>query len=155
MDNIYIFLIYDKKIELIKLFNDQFDLYFNIISHGLENYYLTKAMNNNYNNKKVLIINMGGKTTELVTFDKGLITDTKNLTLGVADILNNFSRINETYSHHSIEDIESFVSDKLSNVKLNSDYDCAIFTGGEEYLNYLLILTLYLILNLMMVSINI
>ena len=82
----------ERKQDLVKLFNDKFDLHFNIISHGIENYYLAKAMENDYNNKKVLIINMGGKTTELVTF----------------------------------------VGTKITDTKLDKDYDCAIFTGGEE-----------------------
>ena len=122
----------ERKIDLVKLFNDKFDLHFNIISHGIENYYLAKAMENDYNNKKVLIINMGGKTTELVTFVGTKITDTKNLNLGVADLLNNFDKVNEKYSGNNMEEMENFVSEKLSNVKLEKDYDCAIFTGGEE-----------------------
>lgn len=125
-------LIYEKKQELVKLFNDKFDLHFNIISHGIENYYLAKAMENDYNNKKVLIINMGGKTTELVTFVGDKITDTKNLTIGVADLLNNFDKVNLEYSGNTMEEMEKFVLDKLDNIKLNNDYDCAIFTGGEE-----------------------
>ena len=28
--------------------------------------------------------------------------------------------------------MEEFIADKLNNIKLASDYDCAIFTGGEE-----------------------
>lgn len=125
-------LIYEKKQELVKLFNDKFDLHFNIISHGIENYYLAKAMENDYNNKKVLIINMGGKTTELVTFVGDKITDTKNLTIGVADLLNNFDKVNLEYSGNTMEEMEKFVLDKLDNIKLDNDYDCAIFTGGEE-----------------------
>ena len=138
-DNTYIFvtgifrnLVQEKKQELVRLFNDKFDLHFNIISHGIENYYLAKAMENNYNNKKVLIINMGGKTTELVTFVGTKITDTKNLNLGVADLLNNFDRVNEKYSGNSIEEMENFVKEKLIDIELDKDYDCAIFTGGEE-----------------------
>lgn len=138
-DNTYIFvtgifrnLVQEKKQELVRLFNDKFDLHFNIISHGIENYYLAKAMENNYNNKKVLIINMGGKTTELVTFVGTKITDTKNLNLGVADLLNNFDKVNEKYSGNTIEEIENFVVEKLNNLDLDKDYDCAIFTGGEE-----------------------
>ena len=122
----------ERKQELVKLFNDEFDLHFNIISHGIENYYLAKAMENDYNGKKVLIINMGGKTTELVTFIGSKITDTKNLNLGVADLLNAFSKVNEKYSGDSLEDMEKFVSEKLINIELDKDYDCAIFTGGEE-----------------------
>lgn len=121
-----------RKQDLVKLFNEKFDLHFNIISHGIENYYLTKAMENDYNNKKVLIINMGGKTTELVTFVGDKITDTKNLTIGVADLLNNFDKVNDKYSGDTVEDMEKFVAQRLSNIKLDNDYDCAIFTGGEE-----------------------
>lgn len=125
-------LIQERKIDLVKLFNDKFDLHFNIISHGIENYYLGKAMENDYNNKKVLIINMGGKTTELVTFIGTKITGTNNLTIGVADLLNNFNKVNEKYSGNTVEEMENFVAEKLCDIKLDKDYDCAIFTGGEE-----------------------
>lgn len=125
-------LINEKKVELIKLFNDKFDLHFNIISHGIENYYLQKAMQNDYNGKKVLIINMGGKTTELVTFVGSEITGTKNLTVGVADLLNGFSKVNDVTSGDTVEAMTDFVLEKLANVDFDTDYDCAIFTGGEE-----------------------
>lgn len=125
-------LIQERKQSLIKLFNDKFDLHFNIISHGIENYYLAKAMENDYNNKKVLIINMGGKTTELVTFVGTKITDTKNLNIGVADLLNNFNKVNEKYSGNTVTEMENFVAERLSDIELDKDYDCAIFTGGEE-----------------------
>ncbi len=122
----------EKKQELVQLFNDYFDLHFQIISHGIENYYLAKAMENDYNNKKVLIINMGGKTTELVTFLDSKILDTKNLNIGVADLLNNFDKVNKKYSENTIEEMEKFVKSELKNLKLDNDYDGAIFTGGEE-----------------------
>ena len=122
----------ERKKDLVKLFNERFDLHFNIISHGIENYYLAKAMENDYNNKKVLIINMGGKTTELVTFVGDKITDTRNLTIGVGDLLNNFDKVNDKYSGNTVEEMEKFVREKLSNIELDKDYDCAIFTGGEE-----------------------
>lgn len=125
-------LCYQKRMEMVKLFNDRFDLFFNIISHGIENYYLTKAMENDYNDKKVLIINMGGKTTELVTFEGSKIIDTKNLNIGVADLLNNFNKVNEQVSKNTIEEMDKFVEEKLSDIKLDNDYDCCIFTGGEE-----------------------
>lgn len=122
----------ERKEDMVKLFNDKFDLHFNIISHGIENYYLSKAMENDYNGKKVLIINMGGKTTELVTFVGSKITDTRNLNIGVADLLNNFEKVNNEYSGNTVEEMESFVRDKLSDINLDTDYDCAIFTGGEQ-----------------------
>lgn len=125
-------LIQERKQDLVKLFNDRFDLHFNIISHGIENYYLAKAMENDYNDKKVLIINMGGKTTELVTFVGTKVTDNKNLNIGVADLLNNFNKVNEKYSGNTVTEMENFVAEKLSDIELDKDYDCAIFTGGEE-----------------------
>jgi len=91
-------LTFEKKQELVKLFNNELDLHFNIISHGIENYYLGKAMENNYNNKKVLVINMGGKTTELVTFENNKITERSNLKVGVADLLNAFPDANQSIS---------------------------------------------------------
>lgn len=121
-----------KKIEMLKLFNDKFDLHFNIISHGIEAYYLSKAMEHDYNGKKVLIINMGGKTTELVTYLGDKLTGIKTINVGVADVLNNFDRINEEYSGHSVEEIEEFTFNKLKDLNLDNDYDVAIFTGGEE-----------------------
>lgn len=121
-----------KKQELVNEFNEKLDLHFNIISHGIENYYLGKAMENDYNNKKVMIINMGGKTTELITFDNGNITDRKNLKIGVAELLNTFPEVNDSISSASIEDMNNFVKQKIADINFDTDYDCAIFTGGEE-----------------------
>ena len=123
---------YTKKQELVKEFKDKFDLFFNIISHGIENYYLGKATEHNYDNKKVMIINMGGKTTELVTFNKGKIEDRKNLVVGVADLLNKFPEVNNSISDVSLEEMNEFVKEKLVDINFDLDYDCAIFTGGEE-----------------------
>ena len=125
-------LTHERKKELVKEFNDKLDLHFNIISHGIENYYLGKAMENSYNNKKVMIINMGGKTTELITFMNGNITERKNLVIGVADLMNKFPTVNESISAVSIKEINDFVKEKLKDVSFDNDYDCAIFTGGEE-----------------------
>lgn len=121
-----------KKQEMVKLFNDELDLHFNIISHGIENYYLGKAMEHDYNNKKVMIINMGGKTTELVIFDKGKIVERKNLKIGVADLLNKFPQVNEEISVCTVEEMNEFVKEKLKDISFDKAYDCAIFTGGEE-----------------------
>lgn len=123
---------YERKQELVKEFNNKLDLHFNIISHGIENYYLGKATENTYNNKKVMIINMGGKTTELITFQDGKITDRKNLVVGVADLMNRFPEVNESLSKASIEEMNDFVKEKLKGITFEQDYDCAIFTGGEE-----------------------
>ncbi|MDD3392310.1 MAG: hypothetical protein PHE54_02085 [Bacilli bacterium] len=125
-------LIREKQRELVNQFNNDFDFHFQIISHGIENYYLGKALENNYNSKKVMIINMGGKTTELITFSGNKIVDRKNLKIGVAELLNEFPNVNLAYSENTIEEMEQFVKDKIKDVNFDNDYDCAIFTGGEE-----------------------
>ena len=79
-----------------------------------------------------MIINMGGKTTEIVTFQDGKITDRKNLVVGVADLMNGFPEVNESISQVSIEEMNNFVKEKLKGVSFDQDYDCAIFTSGEE-----------------------
>lgn len=121
-----------KKQEMVKVFNDKLDLHFNIISHGIEAYYLGKAMEHDYNNKKVMIINMGGKTTELVTFENGKIVGSEKLVVGVADLLNKFPEVNEETSACTIKDMNDFVKEKLKDISFDKNYDCAIFTGGEE-----------------------
>ncbi len=115
----------------ISEFDKEIGLHFNIISHDLENFYLEKAMEGDYNNKKILIINMGGKTTELVTIDKGKVTNKKNIEIGVAELLNEFPQVNDMYSSVKIEDIVAYTKNDIKDVVLDDDYDCAIFTGGE------------------------
>ena len=53
---------------------NELDLEFNVISHDKENYYFEKAMQGTYNNR-VMMVNMGGKTTELVIFDNDTVVD--------------------------------------------------------------------------------
>lgn len=120
------------KREMILLFKESFDLHLEIISHGLENYYLGKALENDYQSKKVMVINMGGKTTEIVTIDQNRIVERFNLQIGVAELLNRFPEVNNSYSKVSIESMNQFVKEAIADVTFDTDYDCAIFTGGEE-----------------------
>jgi exopolyphosphatase/pppGpp-phosphohydrolase len=118
--------------ELVREFNDKFDLHFEVISHGIENYYLGRAMDNNYGGKKVMIVNMGGKTTELIIFKNNVIADRKNLKIGVAELLNEFPGVNDKISSISISEMNEFIKEKIKDIKFDQDYACAIFTGGEE-----------------------
>jgi len=125
-------LLKEQQNEIIAAFNEKFNLGFNIISQGLETYYLEKAMNNDYNNKKVMIINEGEKTTEIVVFKNKEIIDQKKINAGVIEILNRFEKINEEYALVKIEEVYNYALDFLKDVELDNDYDCAILTGGEE-----------------------
>ena len=106
-------------------------LKFNVISHEEENFYFSKAMQGIYDQKRVLMVNMGGKTTELIVYDKGNITEKKNLNIGVAEIMNNFPEINDVNNNLKIEDILEYALEILKDENIDYNCDCGIFTGGE------------------------
>lgn len=100
------------------------------ISHDQENYYFQKAMQGIYEGKRILMVNMGGKTTELVVIDKGNVKEKVNLNLGVGDILKQFPTINDIDQAPSLDEILMFAKDKITE-SIDFSCDCAIHTGGE------------------------
>lgn len=118
------------KQDFIEDFYIKTHLYFNIISHDLEAFYLEKAwLDKVPYSEDVVVINIGGKTTELIFYSQKNIVDKKMLSIGVGTILTNFSSINERHSLISLDDVVSFVRENLPDVK--KDYKTAIYTGGE------------------------
>ena len=91
--------------------------YFNIISQELENFYLETALTSKCNiSEPVLLINIGGGSTELVVLkDKSFRK--KNIDLGVGTINTNYANINETLSGTSLETIISEVESKLPELE--------------------------------------
>ena len=104
-------------------------LEFNIISHDKENYYFEKAMQGTYNNR-VMMVNMGGKTTELVIFDNDTVENRVNLTVGVSDVFDKYPNINELDSGISKEEVINYLENLISE-DINFNCDIAIHTGGE------------------------
>lgn len=117
--------------EILKADFSDLGLKFHVISQEEENYYFEKAMQGIYDRKKVLMVNMGGKTTELVVYDKGNVTKRKNLSIGVGEIMNNFPEINDENQHLKIEDILEYSLEILKDEEIDFGCDCGIFTGGE------------------------
>lgn len=105
-------------------------LYFNIIPHGLEAFYLEKAWLGRVPcQDNIIVINIGGKTTELIFYAQGSIIDKKMLSIGVGTILTNFPSINDSYSSYSLENIVAYIRKNLP--KLKNPCKTAIYTGGE------------------------
>lgn len=104
-------------------------LEFNIISHDKENYYFEKAMQGTYNNR-IMMVNMGGKTTELVIFDNDTVESRVNLTVGVSDVFDKYPNINELDSGISKEEVINYLENLISE-DINFNCDIAIHTGGE------------------------
>lgn len=124
------------KDEFVEEFFNNTGLFFNIISHDLEAFYLEKAwVNKNCKNiSRMLVINIGGKTTELLLYENGEIKDEpQKLSLGVGTILKKYPTINNTYSSHSLELIVEEISEEIKRQlpKNNNIYEAAIYTGGE------------------------
>lgn len=124
------------KDKFLEEFFNNTGLFFNIISHDLEAFYLEKAWVNKSckNVSRMLVINIGGKTTELLLYENGEIKEEpQKLSLGVGTILKKYPTINNTYSSHSLEVIvEGILEDIKKQLPSNDNiYEAAIYTGGE------------------------
>jgi Tfp pilus assembly PilM family ATPase len=122
-----------------QLFVDEFfektGLFFNVIDHELENFYLQVALVGKYKNSKkpILLINIGGGSTELVVMFGKEAVETKNIDIGVGTILTEFETINNNISQIDIEKVVDFIKEKLP--PLQNKVDLAFYSGGE--LNYM------------------
>ena len=119
--------------ETKKAFIDEFfmktGLYFNIISQDLESFYLQVALIGKYkSDDPVLLINIGGGSTELVVMYGNEALEVKNVDLGVGTILGEFKNINGKKSGVSIEKVKKFVTKQLPN--LENKFKVAIYSGG-------------------------
>lgn len=111
-------------------FHKQTKIRFNIISQRQENKYLEMALVGKYNgSKKVLLINIGGGSTELVVMKGKTAIETKNIDLGVGNILSEFPNINKGKNKIIQTKIKKFVMDKLPVLK--NKVKVAFLSGGE------------------------
>ncbi|MDD3156264.1 MAG: hypothetical protein PHP14_02460 [Candidatus Pacebacteria bacterium] len=114
-------------------------LHFNIISQELESHYLEKALLDKcFLSDQILIINIGGGSTELIIVNNKQVVDRYNIDFGVSTVINNFPGINESISAVDIDTVINYVKNLLPYIKTNPQI--AFYTGGE--LNYM-ILTKY------------
>ncbi len=113
--------------EFKKNFKKDTGLNFNIITHQQEADYLKKANEGDYNGKKVLIINTGGKTTEFVTIENGKTIEIKISNIGIADMLNKFPNVDDGYAPASLKDMMEFADGLIKDIEFEKDYNTAIF----------------------------
>ena len=111
-------------------FNDK-RLKFNIISKDEEKFYFEKAVQGIYDSKRILMVNIGSKQTELLVYDKANIVNRKTLNIGVTEIVNNFPTINEKSNDLKKEDIINYVLEVINKENIDFSCDCGVFTGGE------------------------
>ncbi|MCK4634352.1 MAG: hypothetical protein KAT37_00585 [Candidatus Aenigmarchaeota archaeon] len=119
-------------------------LRFDIISQEMESLYLEKALVGKADvEEPILLVNIGGGSTELILMQGMKAVKKIDLDFGVGTVLNRFHKINEEYSGCTVKDITSFVKEKLPEIKNNVRY--AVYTGGE--LNYMQIAEYNLVAN--------
>ncbi|PIS23299.1 hypothetical protein COT49_00415 [candidate division WWE3 bacterium CG08_land_8_20_14_0_20_40_13] len=105
-------------------------LFFNIISHELENFYLEIALVGKYTkDEPVLLVNIGGGSTELVAMYGNEAVEKRNIDFGVGTILTNFPKLNENYSGHDLQEVVESIKEKLP--ELQNGFSTAIYNGGE------------------------
>ena len=117
------------QLEDVKIKFKELNLNYNVISHEKENFYFEKAMEGNYHNR-VMMVNMGGKTTELVIFNNDKVENRVNLNVGVSDVFDKFKNINNLDSGITKEEVINYLETLIPE---NIDFNCdiAIHTGGE------------------------
>ncbi|GBD34795.1 hypothetical protein HRbin35_00546 [bacterium HR35] len=105
-------------------------LYFNIISYELENFYLERALVGKCSlNEPLLLINIGGGTTELIIMYGEEAIERKNIEIGVGKILNDFPGINKSISEIKIEELIERFKEILPS--LENKIRIAFLSGGE------------------------
>jgi len=80
-------------------------------------------------NEPLLLINIGGGSTELVVMYGKEAIERLNLDFGVGKILNDFPQINEEVSKINIEEVVNYVKNLLP--PLQNKPKIAFYTGGE------------------------
>ena len=117
-----------------KEFLDKTGFAFTVISAEEENEYLEYALAGKFHTlDNLLLINIGGGSTELVVIKENIPVERKNIDVGVGTILTHFNTINESISAVSLEEVIAFASTHLP--VLEHRVAIAFYTGGE--LNYM------------------
>jgi len=111
-------------------FFEQTGTCFNVVSHELESFYLEKALSSEYTGSvPLLLINIGGGSTELIVKEAGEVIGRYNLEIGVGTVLNDFPFLNEAYSKYALREVVDSISKQLPGTKLATPV--AIYNGGE------------------------
>lgn len=124
----------ETRVSFVDEFFSRTGFFFNIINQDLENFYLEMALVGRCSlNESILLINIGGGSTELVVMYGKEAIEKKNLDLGVGTINTKFPEINESVAKVKLEVVVSFV--KATLPALSNKVKTVVYTGGElEYM---------------------
>lgn len=107
-------------------------LFLNIISHDLENFYLENSLINKVpSGKKVILLNIGGKTTEMVFLKGKKVSKRVNLDFGIIDVLKKFPNLNDEFSREDQKNVVAYIKKKLPVIDIKDLYPIVFYNGGE------------------------
>ncbi len=116
--------------QLVHRFYERTGLYLNVIDQELESFYLQVALVGRFEvDEPVLLINVGGGSTELVVMYGSEAIETREIDLGVGTLLSAFENSNEAYAGVELEAVMAYVSDRLP--ELENSVQTAFYSGGE------------------------
>jgi len=102
----------------------------NILSHEEESEYLELALLGNYTrNDNVLLINIGGGSTELIVMQNKYPLEKHNLNIGVGTLLQEYPSINSIYSEIPLVELVDNIESRLPI--MHNFAEIAFYTGGE------------------------
>ena len=113
----------------LKYFFDKTGFNFNIISQEKENE-LTVLGATRFVDEKVCVFVGGGGSTEISIFDKAVL-ESKNTSIGVMDIMNEFPDLADDFASTSLEDVMNYIEKRL-NVPDNKADVLILAGGGHE-----------------------
>lgn len=122
----------EARLRFVDEFFKRTGLFFNIISQDLENFYLEMALMGKCTiATPVLLINIGGGSTELVVVYGKEAIETANVEIGVGNVILEFPQINKEIAGCEIQEVIEFIKEKLPPLK--NTPRIAFYTGGELY----------------------
>lgn len=113
----------------VKDFKEKTGEEFKVISHEEENTLLEEAFLEKIPSEKVLLINIGGGSTELVLMEGKKSIERANIDLGVGSVMKQFPAILDEETQLKAEDIMHYAEEKIPTHK--DKIKTAFYTGGE------------------------
>jgi hypothetical protein len=121
--------------KMIDEFYSKTGIFFNIISHEMESFYLQRGVLSKFpSNEVTLLINIGGGSTELAVVKNHKLLGEYNINIGAGVVMSKFPKLNDIYSGYPLEVVVNDVKQMLPDIK--SKIKLAFYTGGE--LTYML-----------------
>ena len=120
----------DERTNIIKMFQDEMNVSFRVVSADEENKYTVEGViaNIDYKGRMAVIIG-GGGSSEVAIIDEGRVVDTLNLSFGAMDITNEFPELKEDVVTTSFDKIFAYTNGLIP--KFQDNVEVTVLAGGD------------------------